>query len=395
MELIFYAPVWGQSGFEQLSRGLILALDQLGVSIELRPSQEWNSERVGLSPTVLSRLIRMINTRVNPLAPHVIHQVPRGQPISPDAPTICYTLFETDRCPQPWMESLLKMDKILVFSEFNRLGWIESGIPSEKIATLPAAVDSFIYNPDGPRMSIQNKKGFVFMTSGDFTERKNFEAVIEAFLKEFNGDDSVTLVIKSHYGGFIKRNRRECISRFNTIVQNFVGDKPPRILFWGDKVSEHAMAALYRSVDAFVLTSRGEGLGMQYLESMASGIPVIYADWSAHTDYLNAFNSYPVAATLKVIDDPNYIVKCPQALNNKWCQVNIDDLRATMRHVVSNYGEAREKSYKAMAWARESTWTNMAIAFIKEIVNLYKPKSGPGSVKPVEVSARGSSYRLQ
>ena len=72
MELIFYAPVWGQSGFEQLSRGLILALDQMGVDIELRPAQDWNAERVGLSRTVISRLSRMTNTRGNPLAPHVI-----------------------------------------------------------------------------------------------------------------------------------------------------------------------------------------------------------------------------------------------------------------------------------------------------------------------------------
>lgn len=381
MELIFYAPVWGQSGFEQLSRGLILALDQMGVDIELRPSQEWNSERVGLSPSTIHRLTRMMNTRVNPLAPHVLYQIPRGQHVTVDAPVICYTLFETDRCPQPWMEALMRMDKIFVFSAFNRDGWIDSGMPKEKISALPVAVDSFIYNPNGPRMEISNKKGFVFLTSGDFTERKNFEAVLEAFVKEFDGNDAVTLIIKSHFGGFTKKHRRDCISRFSEISQRFSGNNPPRILFWGDKISDHAMAALYRSVDAFVLTSRGEGLGMQYLECMASGVPVIHADWSAHTDYLNSFNSYPVSVTLKIIDDPNYIVKCPQALNNKWCQVNIDDLRGAMRHVVSNYGEAKEKAEKAMAWAREATWQRMAIGFISEIVNLYKPKRRPVPVK--------------
>lgn len=387
MELIFYAPVWGQSGFEQLSRGLILALDRMGVDIELRPAQEWNNERVGLSPDVMSRLIRMTKSRVNPLAPHVVYQIPRGQPISPDAPVICYTLFETDRCPQPWMEALLKMDKILVFSEFNRAGWVASGVPEEKIAALPVAVDSFTYNPDGPMMEIQNKKGFVFMTSGDFTERKNFEAVVEAFVKEFDGNDAVTLVIKSHFGGFVKKHRRDCADRFREIAQRFAGPNPPRILFWGDKISDHAMAALYRSVDAFVLTSRGEGLGMQYLEAMASGIPVIHADWSAHTDYLSQFNSYPVAAHLKVIDDPNYIVKCPQALNSRWCQVEIDDLRSAMRHVVSNYGEAKDKAEKAMDWARSATWESMAVAFVKEVVNLYKPKKRPVSVVPQEAMA--------
>ena len=377
MELIVYAPVFGQSGFEQLSRGLLLALDQMGVQIELRPAYEWNAERVGLSQDKMNRLIRMVNTRVTPIAPHIIYQKPAGQPIHKDAPAICYSLFETDRCPISWVDSLQKMDNVFVFSEFNRKGWSESGIPENKIAALPPAIDSFLYNPDGPRLSIKNKKGFVFLTSGDFTERKNFEAVIEAYVKEFKSTDPVTLIVKGHYGGFVKKHRRDCIERLRNIANAFNPDNTPRILFWGDKITDFAMASLYRSVDAFVLTSRGEGLGLQYLEAMASGIPIIHANWSAQTDYLNHENSYPVAAYLKTIDDPNYIVKCPQALNSKWCQVDIKDLQNTMRHVVNNYGEAKDKASKALSDVREMTWQKMAVEFIRQIVNLYGPVSRP------------------
>lgn len=381
MELIVYAPIFGQSGFEQLSRGLFLALDQMGVQIELRPAYEWNAERVGLPQPTISRLLRMMNQKVNPLAPHVIYQIPRGQQVNPKAPLVCYTLFETDRCPTPWMEALLKMDKIFVFSEFNRKSWIESGIPEDKICALPPAVDSFAYNPEGPRLAIENKKGFTFLMSGDFTERKNFEAVVESYVKEFSWKDPVTLVVKAHYGGFVKRDRRDCRNRLETLVNRFNPTNPPKILFYGDKVSDATMAALYRAADCFVLTSRGEGLGFQYLESMSSNVPIIHANWSAQTDYLNQMNSYPVTAYLKTIDDPNYITKCPQALNSKWCQVDIDDLRRAMRHVVDNYGEAKEKSSRALEWVREQTWQNMAVTFIREIINLYKEPKRPELVK--------------
>lgn len=384
MELIVYAPVFGQSGFEQLSRGLLLALDQMGVQIELRPAYEWNAERVGIAPDKMRRLIRMVNQRVEAFAPHVIYQKPAAQPIHKDAPVICYTLFETDRCPISWVDSLSKMDKVLVFSEFNRKGWSDSGIPVEKIDKLPPAIDSFLYNPDGPRLSITNRKGFVFLTSGDFTERKNFEAVIEAYVTEFNSSDPVTLIVKGHFGGFVKKHRRDCMERLQKIALRFNPENPPRILFWGDKITDYAMAALYRSVDAFVLTSRGEGLGLQYLEAMASGTPIIHADWSAQTDYLNHENSYPVAATLKTIDDPNYIVKCPQALNSKWCQVDIPDLRNAMRHVVNNYGEAKSKAAVALKWVREQTWQKMAVEFIRQVVNLYEPKLKPVPIPVAE-----------
>ena len=380
MELVAYAPVWGQSGFEKLSRGLLMALDQMGVNIELRPAEEWNQERVGLPRQEVLRLNRMVKTRVNPLAPHLIYQLPRGQAVTSNAPTICYTLFETDRCPTSWMNSLMKMDKIFVFSEFNRKSWVQSGIPEDKIAALPQAVDSFVYNPDGPLMQIENKKGFTFMCSGDFTERKNFEAVIEAFVHEFKETDPVTLIFKCHYGGFTKKFRVECQSRLRDIAMRFNSQNPPRILFWGDKVSDQAMAALYRTVDCFVLTSRGEGLGMQYLEAISSGIPVIACDWGAQTDYLTHDNSYLVKSTLKWIDDPNYVVKCPQSLNSKWCQVSINDLRATMRYVFDNRGEASTRAKKNLEWVREMTWQNMAIEFIKGVIKMYDRKPAPAEV---------------
>ncbi len=384
MELIVYAPVWGQSGFEKLSRGLIFALDQMGVNIELRPATEWNAERVGLSQSDLARLARMTQTRVNPIAPHVIYQVPKGQRVNSKAPIVCYTLFETDRCPKPWMDALLKMDRVFVFSEFNRKSWIESGILEEKIVALPQAVDSFMYNPDGPRLQIENKKGFTFLCSGDFTERKNFEAVIESFVTEFKQNDPVTLIFKCHYGGFTKKFRTECMQRLRQIAMNFNSENPPRILFWGDKVSDHAMAALYRSVDCFVLTSRGEGLGMQYLESTASGIPVIACDWGAQTDYLNYQNSYLVKTSLNWIDDANYILKCPQALNSKWCQVNIEDLRKAMRYVFDNRAEASDRAKANLSWVREMTWQNMAISFIKGILTMYDKQPAQ---TPIEVMA--------
>lgn len=374
MELIVYAPVWGQSGFENLSRNLLIALDQIGINIELRPANEWNSERVSLPPHVVSRLKRMCQTKVSPIAPHVIYQLPRGQAVSNDAPTICYTLFETDRCPKPWLDSLSQMDKIFVFSEFNRKGWIASGISENKISALPQAVDSFLYNPEGPRMEIKNAKGFTFLCSGDFTERKNFEAVIEAYVKEFSAKDPVTLIFKCHYGGFVKQHRRNCLNKLREIALSFNPNNAPRILFYGDKISDYGMAALYRSADCFVLTSRGEGLGMQYLEAMASGIPVIACDWGAQTDYLDGMNSFPVKSHLLIIDDPNFIVKCPQALNSQWCQVEIDDLRDAMRNVVNNYSDAKQKAANALSLAREMTWQRMALEFIKGVITMYEKK---------------------
>jgi glycosyltransferase involved in cell wall biosynthesis len=45
--------------------------------------------------------------------------------------------------------------------------------------------------------------------------------------------------------------------------------------------------SLYRSVDAFVLPSRGEGWGRPYMEAMSMGLPVIATNWSGPTEFVN------------------------------------------------------------------------------------------------------------
>ncbi|MEK6881259.1 MAG: glycosyl transferase family 2, partial [Nanoarchaeota archaeon] len=81
------------------------------------------------------------------------------------------------------------LDKIWTFSEFNRSYWIKDGLPANIIDIMPFGIDTDIFSPDGEKAIIQNKRKFTFLTNGDFTERKNFEGLIEAFVTEFNGDE--------------------------------------------------------------------------------------------------------------------------------------------------------------------------------------------------------------
>lgn len=54
------------------------------------------------------------------------------------------------------------------------------------------------------------------------------------------------------------------------------------------------MPALYKSVDAFVLPSRGEGWGRPHVEAMSMELPVIATFWSGPTAYMTEENSYPL-----------------------------------------------------------------------------------------------------
>ena len=371
MEILWKGPVWGQSGFEKLTRGIVLALDKLGVKIQLDDKLDWNKERCKLENEEEFRLSRMVEYRAaNPVA-YIFHQFPSNEDIrlaysrGVSILKVCYTLFETDKCPMPWIDRLNKMDEVWTFSKFNRETFTSSGVNNVKV--MPVGVDTELFSLNVIPLNIKGKRGFTFITNGDFTERKNFEGLLEAFVKEFTYSDDVCLVVKAHFGGFVKSHRDEVLRRLREIVYRFNSKNPPKVLFMGDKVPEEDMPRFYAVGDCFALVSRGEGLGLPYLEAMACGKPCIAANWGGHTQYLNNENSFLVGAEVKVIDDMEYIKKCLYALNHKWAHPHLDEVRDRMRFVVTCPELAKEKGKKAREDMEKLTWQKSALWVLSRI----------------------------
>ena len=81
------------------------------------------------------------------------------------------------------------------------------------------------------------------------------------------------------------------------------------------EINEIQLAELYRSCNAFVLPSRGEGYGLPYLEASLCGLPVIGTKVSAIKDILSSDNSLLV--------DIDSIKKVPSNATGCyfWCQI--------------------------------------------------------------------------
>ncbi len=370
MQVKWYGPVWGQSGYEELTRGFVIALDKLGVGVELQPALDWNIEQVELDKEDTDRLVRMTKQKVEPDAIQVCHQKP-GKDYFGARKKICYSLFETNRCPDAWIEDLDRMDQIWVFSEFNRkywsASWMKKGKDADKIQVIPFGIDCDVFSPDVKPAEITNKKGFTFLTVGDFTERKNFEGLIEAFVTEFTNEDDVCLIIKAHSDGFVRRYQDEVMAKFKEIVKRFNDKNPPRILFFGDKIAARDMPPFYRAGDCFVLASRGEGLGIPIIESMASGLPVIVTGWGAQTDYITEENGFLIESDMRMIDDSEYIRKCLIAMNHSWAYPSLGDLKSKMRWVYENRGEAKKMGETGRRDMQERTWQKAGLAMVKKL----------------------------
>lgn len=364
MELFVRAPVWGQSGFEVCSRGILLALDKLGVRIELNDKREWNLNPVELDNEDASRLIRMMRTRVHPLAPSICQQFfdanRRGKF------KYCFTLFETDKCPDPWINPMNELTETWVFSDFCEYYWKLSGV--KNVQVLPWAVDTNIYRPDIEPIELpEDVKGrFVFFANGDYTERKWFEGLIEAYVKEFKPEENVVLIIKSHYGGFTKPHREGVRKRIAETAKRF-STNFPMIRFYGENIPERDMPRLYAACNCYVLASRGEGLGLPYAEAMACGKPCISTNWGGQTDFINDDNGFLVDCTLEPITDQNYITKCINALGHRWALPNITQLRRQMRVAFDMPEICKEKGKLARKEMEKRTWQKSALWIINRI----------------------------
>jgi glycosyltransferase involved in cell wall biosynthesis len=168
-----------------------------------------------------------------------------------------------------------------------------------------------------------------------------FDVLLRAFLEEFGWAEQVSLVIKTFLLGnpWANRQIRDAIRRLRDGSDRNGG----RVYVSSEDLSNSEMMTLYNTCDAFVLPSRGEGVGLPYLEAMKRGLPVIATNFGGQEDFLNADNSYLVdhkdAPVPLVVNPPGCIAPHPAPMYSKgmmWAEPDVGSLRRQMRAVYSD-----------------------------------------------------------
>jgi glycosyltransferase involved in cell wall biosynthesis len=93
------------------------------------------------------------------------------------------------------------------------------------------------------------------------------------------------------------------------------------------------MPSFYRSFDALVLPSKGEGVGIPYLEAMFCKVPVIGTSVTGQADFLNDNTAFVVVCNDRVpVDCPDQLKYCQMTyLNHLWYLPSIPSLALRMR----------------------------------------------------------------
>jgi phosphatidyl-myo-inositol dimannoside synthase len=178
--------------------------------------------------------------------------------------------IEAWRCPSRMQRAATEAaDLVLCVSRYTRtcvLGW--AAIAPERVIVVPDTVEDGFTPGDGSALRVALGIGGrrVLLTVGRM-----------AAAERYKGHDRVIAVIpdlvrRGHDIVYVIIGQGEDRARLKEIAQEI--DVADRVLFLG-AVEARFLIEAYRMADLFVMPSTGEGFGIAFLESMASGTPAL------------------------------------------------------------------------------------------------------------------------
>lgn len=265
-----------------------------------------------------------------------------------------WPIFELDKFSKKEKCDLRSLDQIIVCSDWAKKIILDNGI-NKQISVVPLGVNTTCFNP---RIISENQKidkTYRFFSCGKYEVRKGQDQIVEAFNLAFNQDDDVELLISMHN---IFMQNEELEQKRRTYLSSRLGNK---IKFVGPYRSQERVAAIMCHADCGVFPSKAEGWGLETLEMMACGKPVIVSDYSGHTEYCNSLNSILIPVTDK---EPAYDGKWFFNQGN-WGVVKTEDIVEAMRHAFKSDIRTNEQG---VITAQSLSWLNTATKLKESLV---------------------------
>ncbi len=192
---------------------------------------------------------------------------------------------------------------------------------------------------------INNDSRFKFLAVGKWERRKGWDLMLRAWCAAFPAPSSSE---QDHEVLLIRTASYHSSGDFNALIDAELSrDKggpgraacaPIELL---PPLSTEEMKHVYRSVQAFVSTSHGEGWGRPLAEAAAAGCAVIAPDWSGPTAFLsNATATLIPVRGLQPVGEGAFS-------DHMWARIEVDDVRAAFLGVRRNLQQAKEKAAAA------------------------------------------------
>jgi glycosyltransferase involved in cell wall biosynthesis len=216
---------------------------------------------------------------------------------------VAYWAWELSKFPAVWTPAAERLDEIWTPSEFTAKA-IRDAVDCP-VYVVPHPVQVTLDQSPDARSRMRDKLGFaddefVVLVCFDFNSylaRKNPEAALSAFQKARRVNDKLRLVLKVHGNSPSPQQRRQFLQQAEAIEGVIIID---------GVMSREEIDELQWASDTFMSLHRSEGFGLNILECMAKGKPVIATDYSGSMDFLDSRVGIPIPYTLIEVGKQDY-----------------------------------------------------------------------------------------
>lgn len=243
-----------------------------------------------------------------------------------------------------WANGLWPLKERFVISEFGKKMMDDANVPSHYLPIPAHAVYSYV--PDFDRTIIRDKlqishDSFTILSIADNHERKNLSAAFEIFAR-FNA--------KVPNSNFVLVTRLDSEVGWNLDDLAFSHGIKNKVRVLDRKQPIEGLAALYRSSDVFLITSKAEGLCLPVREAMACGTPVMGTDCTSLSEQLQ-HGGIPIPPVFSYCDVFGNSTR--SFINTEIAVEKLLWLHSADRHTIDNL-----LVQPGLEYARSFTWQN-------------------------------------
>ena len=247
-----------------------------------------------------------------------------------------FILFAWEPCGVPpyWKDFFnTYFDELITFCKF------QSKNISEFIEKPIHVLPHLMMLPSKINGTVSNK--FRILSMSQWSYRKGFDILIQAFSCEFFNNEDVELTIKTFGRNGTPQEKETIIKEIQQYKLNCARHKKfpeCQIKLWYGGIPSSQINTLYDNIDLYVSTTRGEGFGLTIAEALCKGKRVIVPDKGGHLDYIYN-NNYFIKSRLETLRCADWSTNYSSEF--KLVEPDFEDTRLKLREAYNDFKNSK------------------------------------------------------
>lgn len=260
-----------------------------------------------------------------------------------------YTMFEADGICRQWADFGSMTDYIVVPTQFNKNGWVRSGVNENRVFVSPLGINTTLYSPDAEPISIgvdeelSEKYQYRFMNIQEISDRKNIDGLLRCWIRATEGNKDSCLIIKlSSYS----ENRAAFFGKRVQAIRDELGIQQGQhapIFVYLMTLQDHEMPMLLQNCTHYISTSRGEGWDLNAAAAASMNKQLVVPNHSAYPEYLREGHAFLIDSEAKPANQAGALFRLYEDLN--WFHIDEDYMVDTIQFCINGEKHADNRDY--------------------------------------------------